>query len=144
MTVPGLPLTVTRFSRDDQVPDRHHRRRLTNEDPAEPAHAAIGKARADPGSRSPLSVTSVSPASHGGAKLPVTVKPGGTAHVVLTYHEAGAVCPHPVDGAVLSVFPPGQFRSQLVELALPQCPGKSIMSVDTVHPGTGIPFFSLH
>ena len=84
------------------------------------------------------------PASHSGAKPLVTVKPGGTAHFVLTYHEAGAICLHPVHGAVLRVFPPGQFHSQLVELALPQCPGKSIMSVDAVHPGTGIPFFSLH
>lgn len=84
------------------------------------------------------------PASHSGAKLLVTIKPGGTAHFVLTYHQAGAACLHPVNGAVLRVFPPGQFHSQLVELALQQCPGKSIMSVDAVHPGTGIPFFSLH
>jgi hypothetical protein len=84
------------------------------------------------------------PASHSGAKLLVSVKPGGTAHFVLTYHQAGANCLHPVGGAVLRVFPPGQFHSQLVELALQQCPGKSIMSVDAVHPGTGIPFFSLH
>lgn len=84
------------------------------------------------------------PASHSGARLLVTVKPGGTAHFVLTYHQAGAICLHPVAGAVLRVFPPGQVRSQLVDLALQQCPGKSIMSVDAVHPGTGIPFFSLH
>lgn len=84
------------------------------------------------------------PASHSGAKALVTVKPGGTAHFVLTYHQAGAVCLHPVNGTVLRVFPPGQFNSQLVQLALQQCPGRSIMSVDAVHPGTGIPFFSLH
>lgn len=83
------------------------------------------------------------PASHGGAKLLVTLKRGGTAHFVLTYHQAGANCLHPVRGAVLRVFPPGQVHSQLVQLALPQCPGKSIMSVDAVHPGVGIPFFSL-
>jgi hypothetical protein len=83
-------------------------------------------------------------ASHSGAKKLVTVKPGGTAHFVLTYHQAGANCLHPVDGTVLRVFPPGQFHSQLVDLALQQCAGKSIMSVDAVHPGVGIPFFSLH
>jgi hypothetical protein len=84
------------------------------------------------------------PASHSGVKKLVIIKPGGTAHFVLKYHEAGAACLHPVDGALLRVFPPGQFHSQLVELALQQCPGKSIMSVDAVHPGAGIPFFSLH
>jgi Protein of unknown function (DUF4232) len=84
------------------------------------------------------------PASHSGAKSLVTVQPGGTAHFVLTYHQAGAACLHPAGGAVLRVFPPGQVHSQLVELALQQCPGKSIMSVDAVHPGVGIPFFSLH
>ena len=84
------------------------------------------------------------PASHSGPKLLVTLAPGGTAHFVLTYHEAGANCLHPVAGSVLRVFPPGQFHSKLVELALDQCPGKSIMSVDAVHPGAGIPFFSLH
>jgi len=74
----------------------------------------------------------------------VTLKPGGTAHFVLTYHEAGAACLHPRGGSVLRVFPPGQASSLLVGLALDQCTGKSIMSVDAVHPGAGIPFYSLH
>ena len=85
------------------------------------------------------------PASHSGSKPLVTLKPGGTAHFVLTYHQAGASCQqHPVNGAELRVFPPGQFHPQQVELGLQQCPGKSIMSVDAVHPGAGIPLFSLN
>jgi hypothetical protein len=83
------------------------------------------------------------PASHGGPKPLVTLEPADTSHFVLTYHEAGANCQHPVDGAKLRVFPPGQTRSQEVELALPQCPGKSIMSVDAVQSRAGIPGFSL-
>lgn len=84
------------------------------------------------------------PATHGGTKLLVTIVPGGTAHFVLKVVEAGAVCRHPVNGSTLRVFPPGQTVSQLLLFPNQMCPGRSTMSVDAVHAGTGIPFFSLH
>jgi hypothetical protein len=36
--------------------------------------------------------------------------------------------------ALTVVFPPGQFHSQNVPLATRQCAGKSVLSVDSVHP----------
>jgi hypothetical protein len=42
----------------------------------------------------------------------------------------------------LRVFPPGQFHSQNVPLSTQECIGKSVLSVDSVHPGTGIPGFT--
>lgn len=84
------------------------------------------------------------PATHSGSKILVTVRPGGTAHFVLAVVNAGAVCAHPVSGSTLRVFPPGQRAAQLLLFPAQMCPHRSTMRVDAVHPGTGIPFFSLH
>jgi Domain of unknown function (DUF4232) len=81
-------------------------------------------------------------ASHYGRRLSVTLKPGGTTHMVLVVTDAFLLCRHPVKATDLRVFPPGQFRSQNVPLATRQCPGKSALSVDSVHRGTGIPGFT--
>jgi len=82
------------------------------------------------------------PATHTGRRIGVTLRPGGTTHVVLVITDASIVCSHPVRATDLRVFPPGQFHSQTVPLATGQCLGKSVLSVDSVHPGTGIPGFS--
>lgn len=82
------------------------------------------------------------PASHYGRRIRVTLKPGATTHMVLVVTDASLVCSHPVQATDLRVFPPGQFHSQNVPLATRQCPGKSVLSVDSVHPGTGIPGFT--
>ena len=82
------------------------------------------------------------PATHSGAKLTVTLAPGATAHVVLRVTDAGILCAHPVKAEVLRVFPPGQFRAQRVPFPSEGCPGKSVMHVDAMHPGAGIPGFS--
>jgi hypothetical protein len=82
------------------------------------------------------------PASHSGAKLTVTLAPGGTAHVVLAVTQAGFVCAHPVKAALLRVFPPGQTHAELVGFASQGCPGKSVLHVDALHPGAGVPGFS--
>lgn len=82
------------------------------------------------------------PASHYGPRLSVTLKPGGTTHMVLVVTDAFLLCSHPVRATELRVFPPGQFQSQNVPLAARQCPGKSVLAVDSVHPGTGIPGFT--
>lgn len=82
------------------------------------------------------------PASHTGPRVRVTLKPGGTTHMVLVVTDASIVCSHPVQATDIRVFPPGQFHSQNVPLATRQCIGKSVLSVDSVHPGAGIPGFS--
>jgi len=84
------------------------------------------------------------PATHGGIKPLVTLAPGDTSHFVLRVVDAGAVCAHPVNGSTLRVYPPGQKVAQLLGFPNQMCPRRSTMSVDAVHPGTGIPFYSLH
>lgn len=81
-------------------------------------------------------------ASHYGRRLRVTLKPGGTTHMVLVVTDAFLLCAHPVKATDLRVFPPGQVHSQNVPLATRQCLGKSALAVDSVHPGTGIPGFT--
>jgi len=83
-------------------------------------------------------------ASHTGFRLSVTLKPGATTHMVLVVTDASAVCSHPVQATEIRVFPPGQFHSQNVPLPTRQCIGRSVLSVDSVHPGTGIPGFTTH
>jgi hypothetical protein len=82
------------------------------------------------------------PATHYGHRIAVTLKPRGTVHMVLVVVDASLVCSHPVKATDLRVFPPGQFHSQNVPLATLACPGKSVLQVDSVHPGTGIPGFT--
>lgn len=81
-------------------------------------------------------------ATHTGVRVGATLVPGATAHFVLRVVNAGAVCAHPLHGVLLRVFGPGQFHSNIVGFVSEQCPGKSLMSVDSVHPGTGIPGFT--
>jgi Protein of unknown function (DUF4232) len=82
------------------------------------------------------------PASHSGVRHLVTLRPGGTAHAVLTVHEAGAFCPHPLNGATLQVFPAGQTRSQEVDLAVQVCAHRRTMNVQPIGRRAGIPFFT--
>jgi hypothetical protein len=82
------------------------------------------------------------PATHSGHRIGVTLRPGATTHMVLVITDASLVCRHPVRATELRVFPPGQFHSQNVPLSTQQCIGKSVLSVDSVHPGTGIPGFT--
>ncbi len=82
-------------------------------------------------------------ATHSGGRVSATLPPGGTAHFVLRVVDAGAVCAHPVRAVLLRVFGPGQLHSNIVGFPSEQCRGKSLMSVDSVHPGTGIPGFTI-
>ncbi len=82
------------------------------------------------------------PATHSGGRVGVTLQPRGTAHVLLVVVDAFLLCGHPVHATDLRVFPPGQFHSQTVPLATFGCPGKSVLQVDSIHPGAGIPGFS--
>jgi hypothetical protein len=83
------------------------------------------------------------PASHHGHRVSVTLQPGGTAHFVLVVVSASLVCNHPVQATDLRVFPPGQFAAQSIPLATQACAGKSVLSVDSVHSGAGIPGFTI-
>ena len=78
----------------------------------------------------------------GPAPAPVTLQRGQTAHVALIIDDAGAFCqPAPANG--LSVQPPGTTPARDFALtAFGACPGKSTMSVDAIHPGTGIPYYT--
>ena len=86
-----------------------------------------------------------------GSKLPasgrgplVTLRPGATAHFLLTIHIAGAVCAHPVDGQVL-IYLPGQRQAQNAWQSAPACPGLrggGVLSPDTIRPGVGIPDYT--
>ena len=87
-----------------------------------------------------------------GSKLPasgrgplVTLKPGATAHFLLTIHIAGAVCAHPVDGQVL-IYLPGQHQAQNAWQGAPACPGLrggGVLSPGPIQPGTGIPDYNV-
>ena len=83
-----------------------------------------------------------------GSKLPasgqgplVTLKPGATAHFLLTIHIAGAVCTHPVGGQVL-IYLSGQQQAQHGWQTAEACPGLrggGVLSPGTIQPGIGIP-----
>ncbi len=83
------------------------------------------------------------PATHYGHRISVTLQAGDTAHVVLVITNASLKCSHPVQATELRVFPPGQFAAQAVPLATRACPGKSVLAVDSVHSGAGIPGFTI-
>ncbi len=86
-----------------------------------------------------------------GSKLPasgqgplVTLKPGATAHFLLTIHIAGAVCAHPVGGQVL-IYLPGQQQAQNGWQSAQACPGLrggGVLSPGTIQRGTGIPDYN--
>jgi len=82
------------------------------------------------------------PATHGGTKQLITLRPGATAHVLLAVTDPGAVCAHPVSASQLRVYAPGQFVSHLVPFSVQVCPSTATLHVDAVHPSAGIPFYS--
>jgi Protein of unknown function (DUF4232) len=85
------------------------------------------------------------PAAHAPQAPPlVTLRPGATAHVVLSVEDAGALCPgsdQQVTGT-LRVHPPGQALGQEVELSVTVCRHRPSMGVLPVRPGTGIPEYT--
>lgn len=79
-----------------------------------------------------------------GAKVSVTLAPGATAHFVLRVIDAGAKCAHPVNTVLLRVFGPGQFHANTVGFPSQACPGQRLLYVDAVHPGAGIPGYTIN
>jgi len=83
------------------------------------------------------------PATHGGGRVLAVLAPGQTAHVVLRVVDAGAVCAHPQNASGLKIYAPGQTAWEFIGLATQGCPGKSVLHVDSVHPGAGIPGYTI-
>jgi hypothetical protein len=75
----------------------------------------------------------------------ITLKPGVTAYFTLIIHDAGAVCAHPVNGAVF-IYLPGQRQAQNGWLGAAACPGVPIgklLNPGTIKLGTGVPFYNI-
>jgi len=82
------------------------------------------------------------PAIWAGTPATVTLKPGGTAHAVLNVHNAGALCARPQTSTYLSVIAPDQRLAFPDPFQSRACPGMSVMHVDPVKPGAGVPFYT--
>ena len=73
----------------------------------------------------------------------VTLAPGATAHAVLVITDPGALgCPI-LSAVTLRVYAPNQAGANYVPLAFQVCKGKVSMNVDAVHPGAGIPGYTI-
>jgi len=83
------------------------------------------------------------PATWIGAPVTVTLKPGATAHAVLNVHDAGAFCSKPKTSTYLDVIAPGLRTAWPDPFQSLACPGKSVMQVNPVKPGVGVPFYTI-
>lgn len=73
----------------------------------------------------------------------VTLKPGATAHALLGIHDAGAICGHPASAHGLKVYAPGERTATTIEtFAFGACSGKSVLAIQPVHSGTGVPGYT--
>ncbi len=82
------------------------------------------------------------PAIWAGTPATVTLKPGATAHAVLNVHDAGAICSKPQTSTYLNVIAPGLRTAWPDPFQSFACPGKSVMQVNPVKPGVGVPFYT--
>ena len=84
----------------------------------------------------------------GSSKGPLVVlAPRATAHVGLGAYDAGAVCAHPVKGAIV-IYLPGQSTSQGTYLTAPDgfcpsLPGGGVLRASAIAAGTGIPLYDI-
>jgi len=81
------------------------------------------------------------PATWTGTPVTVTLKPGGTAHAVLDVREA--ICIKPQTSTYLRVIAPGLKTAWPDPFTSLACPGKSVMRVDPVKNGVGVPFYTI-
>jgi hypothetical protein len=95
---------------------------------------------------SPISGRQIGPAgSHSGRRRTVVLQPGGTAHVVLAYLQAGFECSgsHLKKGTVLRIFAPGEKSAELIPtITFEACTNHGLLHVDAIHPSAGIPGFN--
>lgn len=73
----------------------------------------------------------------------VTLQAGATAHALLGIHDWGAICSHDTPAAGLKVYPPG-LRDARVITGFPfgACAGKSVLAVNPIRGGTGVPGYT--
>jgi len=83
------------------------------------------------------------PAVWTGTPATVTLKPGATAHAVLNVHDAGAICSTPRASTYLNVIAPGLRTAWPDPFQSSACPGKSVMQVNPVKAGVGVPFHTI-
>ncbi len=84
------------------------------------------------------------PATANGRTHRIVLKPGGTAHVILGIIEAGNIpaC-KPRRDAFLRIVAPGQRAATFIpNFTFTACSNKSVLRVDAVHAGTGVPGFT--
>ena len=95
---------------------------------------------------SPISGHQVGPAaSHSGRRQTIVLQPGGTAHVILAYLQAGFECQGSKlkKGTVLSIFPPGERMAQGIPvITFEACTNHGLLHVDAMHSSAGIPGFN--
>ncbi len=72
----------------------------------------------------------------------VTLGPGATAHAILGFHDAGAVCSHAIDASGLRVYPPGQKAAGEIDFPFQVCAHGDVLVVGPVRAGTGIPGYT--
>jgi hypothetical protein len=85
-----------------------------------------------------------STASHAGPKRVVVLRPGATAHAILGIVDAGNIAGcHIRNGAFLKVFAPGQKGATTIPaFTFTACSNKSVLRVNAIRAGTGIPGFT--
>jgi Protein of unknown function (DUF4232) len=83
------------------------------------------------------------PATWTGTPATVTLKPGATAHAVLNVTDAGAICSKPRTATYLNVIAPGLKTAWPDPFQSLACPGKSVMRVNPVKTGVGVPFYTI-
>jgi len=84
------------------------------------------------------------PGTGSGRKRLVILRPGWTAHAILGIVDAGNIAGCRIrHGALLKVFAPGQKAWQIIPgFTFTACGNKSVLRVNAVHAGTGIPGFT--
>ena len=63
-------------------------------------------------------------------------------HTSSNFHNAGALCSMPQTSTYLNVIAPGQQLAPPDPFQSRACPGKSVMHVNPVRPGVGVPFYT--
>ena len=77
-----------------------------------------------------------------GSHSVVTLAGGATAHVILRITDWGALCTSGTSALGLKVYPPGQTQARTIDFPLTVCASRSVLSVEPVRAGVGIPGYT--
>jgi hypothetical protein len=72
----------------------------------------------------------------------VTIPAGGTAHALLSIADWGAICSKAVNASGLKVYPPGQTKAKTIGFPLQVCATTSVLAVEPIRSGVGIPGYT--